>query len=526
MCNMDTPPPFYGGIPSDGEASEDSETPLLAAEVTESRTVTLADLDEEESGSSQSIASQVDCDGAVTDEEYMRPCRPPSRLVRETTQDYHVIDLTNDSDGGSAASEEEDDGLKDELEAMPRGSQKSAFVTMHLRHVLGTARDAETNARGLAIRDEAHNQMLEKWDASRLITALEWTEDDNNPHLQITICTRRAFTRTALGLLLERVCHGGHAHIKHTIALDRAFTYCEKEGQFLLHDNRSQGRRRDIAVLEERCTQLQDPLAVVEACLDAGSNGTCLLHISKIMRFTELLQSRFRRSKRPYCVHMCGPPGTGKTRGAMAMARAFVEDEGGDPDRAVYVLPPTAGRPLQWWQGYRPSHRVVIVEELRSDVNPGQLFSYMDNLPVFVEFKGGSAPFGPALFIVTTPRRPDQMSLGGALTGGDEDIQQYQRRLDLVIEYSTTVDVDYVDPVVVPEYLVIRRRPDAELQGGTPCYVERHLPLPPCFRGGALAPAWWLAHPGAATPPASQNPGTGSTGPARTPGISVNFIMD
>jgi hypothetical protein len=89
-----------------------------------------------------------------------------------------------------------------------------------------------------------------------------------------------------------------------------------------------------------------------------------------------------------------------------------------------------------WWCGYEPEvHRDVAIDDYRTRFCEfEQLLKLFDRYPLTVEIKGGNLNFAAKRIFISTPKSPnDTWSLRA-----DEDIQQLLRRIDVIVEFTSS----------------------------------------------------------------------------------------
>jgi len=89
-----------------------------------------------------------------------------------------------------------------------------------------------------------------------------------------------------------------------------------------------------------------------------------------------------------------------------------------------------------WWCGYEPAlHADVVVDDYRTRFCEfEELLKLFDRYPLTVQTKGGNVPFTAKRIFISTPKSPnDTWSLRN-----DEDIQQLLRRIDVIVEFTSS----------------------------------------------------------------------------------------
>nr|WBG01412.1 replication-associated protein [Army ant associated cyclovirus 3]WBG01422.1 replication-associated protein [Army ant associated cyclovirus 3]WBG01432.1 replication-associated protein [Army ant associated cyclovirus 3] len=173
-------------------------------------------------------------------------------------------------------------------------------------------------------------------------------------------------------------------HFNNTVHIEKANgsdeqnkVYCSKAGDtFEEGTPDTQGRRSDLS-------------ALVSTIQSGESNERVLaeLYPSQYIRYFRGIQ-KYLRTIHPIAVrnfktevyYYWGPPGTGKSKRALAEAEEFAKD-------SIYYKP----RGL-WWDGYQ-QQRCVIIDDFYGWIKYDELLKITDRYPYKVQVKGGFEEF-------------------------------------------------------------------------------------------------------------------------------------
>lgn len=195
--------------------------------------------------------------------------------------------------------------------------------------------------------------------------------------------------------------------------------YCGKDGSFREFGQRpkGKGKRSDLEAVVAIIKNGGDMRDVANHCPQAFIR--CGAGIGRY--YATLAPSRNFKSE-VYWLH--GPTGSGKSRWAMNQV-----------DRSDCYL---KNGTTKWWCGYTGQKDVIIDDFRPTKEMPFEfLLTLMDRYPMMVEIKGGSIPFTSHRIFFTTPLPPTETwTRCEWLT--QENLAQFSRRLDRVIEFTTT----------------------------------------------------------------------------------------
>ncbi|AFS65288.1 replication-associated protein [Dragonfly cyclovirus 2] len=154
-------------------------------------------------------------------------------------------------------------------------------------------------------------------------------------------------------------------------------TYCSKSGEFFETGSPcQQGRRSDLdAVVATISTGERDIRRIAE------KHPNCYIRYGRGIRsYLELVNPIPPRYFKTRVVFFYGPPGSGKSRRALAEAQAI------DPD-SIYYKPRG-----EWWDGYH-QQTSVIIDDFYGWIKYDDLLKICDRYPYKVPIKGGFQEF-------------------------------------------------------------------------------------------------------------------------------------
>lgn len=246
---------------------------------------------------------------------------------------------------------------------------------------------------------ERDEQFFNDIEVSYSVVGKEVGELNNTPHLQGFITFKRAYRFSALKKLHPR-CNWSHAK------KEDAGNYCMKEGNYVIRDYRTQGKRSDLIDYADAIKSVGVKRAVEE-------NPSMALKYPGGTKFLQQNLLKHRKVAEPPYVHWWyGEAGVGKTR---AVFDRFGEEN-------IYVKNCSKGN--KWFDGYE-QQQVCLFDDFRCDtLDWNFLLQVCDRYPISVEIKGGMIPFNSPVIIFTSPR--DILS---TFVSNGEDLAQFLRRI-------------------------------------------------------------------------------------------------
>lgn len=160
----------------------------------------------------------------------------------------------------------------------------------------------------------------------------------------------------------------------------------------------------------ERLTWLKEALRFSSVLNQDEYRKTMFARVSKVWSDLKLDRADGTLRRQPYCIVLCGPPGSGKTGTAMKIAATLIKSKYGKFYKTDVV---TLNETDQFQSEYRSSHKVVIFDDLASTnvdkevVNPfRKVIDFVNNirktsLNPNVEMKG-TVYIEPEIVIITT----------------------------------------------------------------------------------------------------------------------------
>jgi len=224
--------------------------------------------------------------------------------------------------------------------------------------------------------------------------------EKGTPHLQGCIILCNASRLSSLKKILPT------AHWEITKSTTASINYCMKENNFIIRDNRSQGKRSDLS-------------ACVESLKTGGIKQLITDHPETYIKYhngLEKLNFRFVKPRDPKCppivTWLYGRTGSGKTK-------QVVDRE---PDLWI------SGRDLKFWDGYE-NQQAILIDDFRKDFCTfHELLRILDRYPLNVNVKGGFRCFNSARIYITSCYPPERVY------DTREDIKQLTRRVTHVTQ--------------------------------------------------------------------------------------------
>lgn len=181
---------------------------------------------------------------------------------------------------------------------------------------------------------------------------------------------------------------------------------------------KQQGKRNDLLKVKEDLDEGKGISEIQEGSLEGFM--ACAKHQAY---FASYISSKRRRTEfnAPEVLVYYGSTGTGKTRKAY-------EDLGYD-ENDTYRWTPGCG--TTFFDGYlgQPG---VIFDELRGQIQLGQLLTLLDGYPMRVQVKGGSVHWSPKKIICTSPMHPRDWYQ----SADNDKIDQLLRRITKIVEFK------------------------------------------------------------------------------------------
>lgn len=252
---------------------------------------------------------------------------------------------------------------------------------------------------------DAEIKVLDTMEANYVIYGKEVGEQNGTPHLQCYFIMKRAYRLSQLKKIFPR------ARFAIAKAKD-AMNYCMKEGDFTVRDNRTQGRRNDIA---DFIKDMEDSGGITRNVVASHKEAFVKYYRGFRELETELFLTAPERTP-PRVYWLYGETGTGKTR--------YVYDQ----DPGLWC----STGDLKWFNGYKGQY-TVLIDDFRPDFCPfPYLLRLLDRYPIQVQTKGGFTWWKPVEIYITAPYSPQQMYVSHP-----EDLEQLTRRITGGIHHVT-----------------------------------------------------------------------------------------
>lgn len=232
--------------------------------------------------------------------------------------------------------------------------------------------------------------------------------EKGTPHLQGFVTFKGAYKLTGLKKIM-----GSRYHLEIAIAKEQAVNYCLKDKDYVIVDNRSQGKRTDLEAVAKCIKSHGLQQAIEEHPVAYIKYGTGMTKLA----CAETCKPRYFK---PEIKWIWGRTGVGKTR-------SVVETE---PDLWI------SGKNLKWWEGYC-GQEATLFDDFRKDFCTfHELLRILDRYPMRVEFKGGSVDLCSKRMYITSCYPPDRVYDNRC----EEDINQLLRRIDSIVEYPLVTE--------------------------------------------------------------------------------------
>lgn len=261
-------------------------------------------------------------------------------------------------------------------------------------------------------------QLITDWEKNYLIYGKEVGEN-GTPHLQGTIVFKSGKRLGGLKKLHNSI------HWEPCINLDASINYCMKDKNYVIQDNRKQGKRNDLSDAIE-CLR--------EKGLKTLKNEHPEVYVKYHSGLEKLVnETQPERDFKPYVTWLWGSPGTGKTR--------YVNDR----EKSLWI----SDNNFKFWNGYENQEAVCFDDLRESDITFTQLLKVLDRYAMTVPIKGGHRNFNSKRIYITCPFPPTEF-----FTNTNEKIEQLTRRIDQIIctgeEPTTYKNHDELDHGIIP----------------------------------------------------------------------------
>lgn len=130
----------------------------------------------------------------------------------------------------------------------------------------------------------------------------------------------------------------------------------------------------------------------------------------------------------PFTIWLYGEAGAGKSSFATQLLYSGLL-----PETSPYALSNPAPGKSTWWDGFTPSQKIVLMDDLRATtMSSGNFCQAISNLPYRVDAKNVTMEFSAWLVVVTAPVPPWRLWSLGADEG---EVDQVNRRVNLCAEF-------------------------------------------------------------------------------------------
>lgn len=271
--------------------------------------------------------------------------------------------------------------------------------------------------------------------AKSIVFGIELAPETKTPHLQgaISFRDKKTFKQVheMLDSLVATTAKKQVAWVKAATNWNALKTYCRKDKDMLLDwdDRYFRETKKEIAEEAYRLCLEGDPKDLV-ASFGPERTFKSIRTIREAMAYGPTLLSDAPTSRTlPYVTWLWGPPGAGKTAFVMRLLKWLESDR----QTSTFCMSPAGRAATVWFDGLSKRHGAILIDDLRGENLPEDLFLRMANaLPLQVNQKGLMSPFACSLIIVTGPVPPWQC--WSPRPGHGDVAAQVTRRVNLAIE--------------------------------------------------------------------------------------------